>query len=137
VKHKAQRSAAVRSSAHRLAKRNFTMIDTGKLLAIVVCNDKIILFPFSFLTLYLSHTCLHFRLIVQDFRTFLRFEGKFDRRFLQFFLWSFCARKKTISQSVSLLFSPFFCASLTGNEESQCGCLHERNHACSFKNGMF
>jgi len=43
------------------------MINTGKLLAVGVCNNKIILLPFSFLTFYLSHTCLHFWLIVLEF----------------------------------------------------------------------
>ena len=135
LKHKAQHSCrSPQQCHHQLAKRNFTMIDTGKLLAIAVCNNKIILLPFSYLTLYLSHTCLHFRLIVQDFRTFLRFKGKFDCRLLQFFFGHFEHEKNhfSISEPPFLL---FFCASLTGNKELLCGCLHEHNHACSSKKG--
>ena len=113
------------------------MIDTGKLLAVTVCNNKIILLPFLFSPCAYLMQVYIFGWLFRTFRTFLRFEGKFDCRFFENFLWSFLAWKKTISQSVSLLFLPFFCTLLTGDEESRCGCLHERNHACSSKKGMF
>jgi len=45
--------------------------------------------------------------------------------------------KKNMSQSMSVLFWPFFCTSLIGDGESLYGCLHEYNHACASKKGMF
>ena len=93
----------VRSSATiDWQNRNFfTMIDTGKLLAVAVYNNKIILLPFPFSPCaYLTQVYI-FGWLFRTFRTFLRFEGKIDCRFFENFLWSFLAWKNFLNQWAS------------------------------------
>jgi len=67
------------------------------------------------LVAFTACTRLHFWLIVRKQQTFLRSEGMFDCWFL-LFSWSFFASKNSMTQWISLLFCPFFCATLFGIE---------------------
>ena len=86
-------------------------ISWGKLLPL-----RLKVFFSFFLNPCLSHTGLGFWLIVEKFQDLLRIRGKFDCRISQLFVGCHLHAMTTRTHPEILLFLPFFCASLTGNE---------------------